>query len=139
LEEDPMIELASRPGATLDRAAIDRLLDTCGDDGAMVAALLGTLFDDAPGLLASLRRSLVEHDREEVRRAAHTLKSHGLTFGAPFLAHVARELELRARDADLDGAPSLVAELEAEFRLAREALDGLRLELLGRGWAHLAA
>jgi HPt (histidine-containing phosphotransfer) domain-containing protein len=120
-----------RRGTSLDRAAIGRLVATCGHGGgAVVAALLETFCADAPRLAAALRRALAEGDAGEVRRAAHTLKSHGLTFGAPFLAQVARAVELAARDEDLVGAGAWAGELEIECGLAREALTALRLELL---------
>jgi HPt (histidine-containing phosphotransfer) domain-containing protein len=126
-----MSQLTSRLGSTLDAEAIERLVETCGDGGAeIVAALLDTLFGDAPVLLAQLRRAVAEGDHAEARRAAHTLKSHGLTFGAIFLAHVAREAELSARELDLDGVAALIDELESEYEAAREALEDLRRRLL---------
>lgn len=135
-----MIQLTSRLGSTLDRAAIEQLVATCGDGGAeAVAGLLGTFFDDAPHRLADLRQAVVEGDLEGARRAAHTLKSQGMLFGALFLANVAREIELRARAGDLNGAAALVGELEAEYGEAREALEGLRRQLLDDCGSPLAA
>jgi len=135
-----MIQLSSRLGTPLDRAAVARLVANCGDGGAeVVASVLGTLFDDAPRLLERLHGALREADPDGARRAAHTLKSHGLTFGAPCLAHVALEIERRARDRDLGGAGRLVADLEAEYERARVALVGLRAELLDGARAGLAA
>ena len=135
-----MEQLTSRLGSSLDRAAIEQLLDTCGDGGAeMVDTLLGTFFDDAPHLLAAARQATLEHDAEGARRAAHTLKSQGLLFGAVFLTHVAQEMEMLARDNDLDGAARLLGELEAEYATAREALEHLRQELLEVSGAPLAA
>ena len=125
-----MTERTSRLGSTLDRAAIERLVATCGDGGSdFVAALIGTLFDDAPAVLADLRHGLSAGETESTRRAAHTLKSHGMTFGAPFLAHIAREIELQARDHNLDGAARLFTELEDEYQRTHHALDNLRHQL----------
>ena len=135
-----MVKLTSRLGSILDRAAIERLVATCGDGGTeVVASLLGTFFDDAPRVLAGLHRAIEQSHTEDVRRAAHTLKGHGMTFGALFLAHVARDIETLARDGDLDGAAIRLGELEAEFGMACEALQELLQELLEERWSPVAA
>jgi HPt (histidine-containing phosphotransfer) domain-containing protein len=114
--------------AALAQTAIDGLVITCGDGGdEAVAGLLGTFFEDVPRLAATLFRGLSEGDAAEVRRAAHTIKSHGATFGVPFLAHVAQELELRGRDGDLAGADALVGELMVEYQRACEVLEAVRI------------
>lgn len=118
-------------GSTLDRAAIDQLVDTCGEGGEeFVAVLLGTFFDDAPHLLADLRRAILDNNLDEARRAAHTLKSQAMTFGALFLAHVAREMETLTRDGKRIRAACLVDELEAEYERAWKDLEVLRDSLL---------
>lgn len=135
-----MVQLTSRLGSILDRAAIERLVATCGDGGTeVVASLLGTFFDDAPRVLAGLHRAIERNHTEDARRAAHTLKGNGMTFGALFLAHVAREIETLAIAGDIEGAATLFGELEAEFRMAREALQELRRELLDERWCPVAA
>lgn len=116
----------------LDRAAIERLVATCGEGGAeFVAGLLDTFFADLPELLATLRRALDDRDGSEVRRAAHTVKSHGATFGAPFMAHLAHELETMSRQGQLDGAPDLAGELDCEFRRVHRELQMVQADLLG--------
>ena len=54
--------------------------------------------------------------------AAHTIKSSATDFGAGKLAGICHELEQLGRAGSLDGAPELVAAVEAEYRLARTAL-----------------
>jgi CheY-like chemotaxis protein len=65
---------------SLDDRALKNLRDLGGDDflGEVIDAFLA----DAPELMATLRRSLDEQSAEELRRAAHTLKSNGATLGA---------------------------------------------------------
>jgi HPt (histidine-containing phosphotransfer) domain-containing protein len=135
-----MTERTSRLGNTLDHGAIERLVATCGDGGAdIVVGLITILFDEAPTLLAELRHAVTAGDTESTGRAAHTLKSHGMTFGAPFLAHIAREIELQARHENLDGAATLLTELEGEYGRAHHALDTLRHQLHRPTNADLAA
>jgi HPt (histidine-containing phosphotransfer) domain-containing protein len=126
-----MIELESWRldwAATLDEAAVARLVDDCDGDGTVLRMLVTAFSDDAPALVAGLKRALRTGSAGDVRLAAHTLKSHGLTFGAPLLAHVARELEALAREGDLSAAARLVGELEREYERTREALAALASE-----------
>jgi HPt (histidine-containing phosphotransfer) domain-containing protein len=102
--------------AFLDPAALEGLRELGGDE--FVTDLVDTFLADAPPLLAALRGS----DTDEVRRAAHTLKSNGATFGATRFADLCRELEMLARSGDLSGAPDLAARIEAEYALVAEGL-----------------
>jgi HPt (histidine-containing phosphotransfer) domain-containing protein len=102
--------------ARLDPAALEALRELGGEE--FVADLVQTFLDDAPPLLAALRGS----DAGEVRRAAHTLKSNGTTFGATQLAELCRELEGLAKADELDGAPALADRIDAEYALVAEEL-----------------
>jgi HPt (histidine-containing phosphotransfer) domain-containing protein len=100
----------------LDPAALEQLRELGGDE--FVADLAATFLDEAPPLLAALHDS----DVDEVRRAAHTLKSNGATFGATTFSTLCRELEEQAKIGDLTGAPALVDLIEAEYALVAEEL-----------------
>ena len=69
-----------------------------------LAEVIDAFVADAPALLAALRRSLEEKDADELRRAAHTLKSNGATFGAEQFSELCRQLEQRAKSGQLTGA-----------------------------------
>jgi PAS domain S-box-containing protein len=112
---------------TIEHAALDRLASSLGggDEGReAVAELVDTFLDDAAVLMATLRAAVERSDAEEARRAAHTLKSNAATFGAPSLSVLCRELETLGRHGELDAAPALVEQAEAEWRRVREALAG---------------
>jgi HPt (histidine-containing phosphotransfer) domain-containing protein len=102
----------------LDPAALEGLREIGGDD--FVGDLVDTFLADAPPLLAALRGT----DADEVRRAAHTLKSNGATFGATRFSELCRELELLAKSGDLAAAPDLTARIDAEYALVAEELRG---------------
>jgi PAS domain S-box-containing protein len=108
----------------LDSEALGSLRELGGDDflGEVIDAFLA----DAPELIATLRRSLDEESPEELRRAAHTLKSNGATLGAGEFAELCRNLEQRAKAGELDGAGQLVDRIEQEYRPLEEALASLR-------------
>ncbi len=105
--------------SSLDPAALEALREIGGDE--FVLELADAFFDEAPTLLASLRAS----DPEEVRRAAHTLKSNGQTFGAKAFAEDCRALEELAKGGDLAGAGDLADRIDQGFAQLREELAAL--------------
>jgi CheY-like chemotaxis protein/HPt (histidine-containing phosphotransfer) domain-containing protein len=111
---------------SLDDSALTSLRDLGGDE--FLSEVIDAFLGDAPGLIATLRRSLDEQSSEELRRAAHTLKSNGATLGAAEFAELCRTLEQRAKDGELAGASELVDRIEQEYRPLEEALSALRTE-----------
>jgi CheY-like chemotaxis protein/HPt (histidine-containing phosphotransfer) domain-containing protein/anti-sigma regulatory factor (Ser/Thr protein kinase) len=114
----------SQAGPSLDSGALNSLRELGGDD--FLTEVIDTFFADAPTLLATLRSSLDQEDAEELRRAAHTLKSNGATLGAGEFSELCRTLEQRAKDGELSGASELVDRIEDEYELLHDALAKLR-------------
>jgi len=109
---------------TLDQAALKRVKDTLGKQAdTLLPGLVQGFLDDVPGLLADARRALKQGHAQDLRRAAHTLKSTSATFGVVLLSTVARELEQAARQGELEGADEMIARAQKEFERAREALE----------------
>ena len=111
--------------ADLEPDAVDGLKELGGDE--FLAEVIDTFLGDAPALLATLRTSRERADAEELRRAAHSLKSNGQTFGATTFSELCRELEERAKRADLDGADELVDRIDDAYRALEDALVALRV------------
>jgi histidine phosphotransfer protein HptB len=109
--------------AIIDQATFDGLTELVGDD--FIGELVETFFEEAPGLLAEMGQALEDGDAEAFRRAAHSLKSNGNSFGAMRMASLARELEYLGRDGRLDEAKPKLPELGAAYEEAAEALRGL--------------
>ena len=80
----------------LDAAALQNLRDIGGEE--FLTEVVDVFLADAPGLVTDLRSSLERQDTEELRRAAHTLKSNGSTLGAMEFASLCRTVEQRAKD-----------------------------------------
>jgi CheY-like chemotaxis protein len=111
-------------GLALDGAAVESLKELGGDE--FVAEVVDTFLGEAPALVAALRTALESGDLELLRRAAHTLKSNGQTFGAAEFSELCRALELRAKNGELEGASGLVEQIEDEYRALEQALAVLR-------------
>jgi HPt (histidine-containing phosphotransfer) domain-containing protein len=100
-------------------------VETLGDEAAL-GELIDTFLDEAPNLLSRMQGAIAEKNAEDLRRAAHTLKSNAATFGANALAEVCRKLEGMAEEGDLAGAEVLVARIEGELRQLTDALEKAR-------------
>jgi histidine phosphotransfer protein HptB len=87
----------------IDRAVLLELQKTAGRD--FVTELVDAFAEEATGLLGELQASLSDQDSERFRRAAHSLKSNGSTFGALRLANLARAYELGGLGAVGEGSP----------------------------------
>jgi PAS domain S-box-containing protein len=115
-----------RSAGLLHPPALERLMQTIGDDRGLLAALIDTFLNDVPRLVDGARHGLQQGQADEVRRAAHTLKSNGATFGATGFSELSRELEALARSRTLEGTADLIARIEAEYERVRIALETVR-------------
>ena len=110
----------------INRAALDDLLATTGGDPAFLTELIDTYFEDSASLLPAMRQALAVGSAEQLRRAAHSLKSNSASFGAQELAWLCRELEEQGRAGALGGAAERLAQVEAEYERVRRALLAAR-------------
>ncbi|WP_395702892.1 Hpt domain-containing protein [Aquabacterium sp.] len=107
----------------LDPQILKELQDSAGAD--FVAELLQTFLEDAPPLLAELQRAQAAGDAAAFKRAAHTLKSNGHTFGAVELSTLARELELSPLPTLGEQAAPRLAALAQAYERAATALKAM--------------
>jgi HPt (histidine-containing phosphotransfer) domain-containing protein len=112
--------------ATIDGETFAALCDATG--GEFVRELIDTFLAEAPSMLADLRESLANGESDRFRRAAHSLKSNGNTFGALALGAIAKDLEVTgmARVKGRGAAP--LAAIEAEYARVAAALAAMRDE-----------
>jgi len=110
----------------VDSAALERLVKIIGDEPDLLAALIDTFHEDVQRLVDNARRGLQQGQAEEVRRAAHTLKSTGAAFGATRFSELSRTLESLAGSGTLGGAAELIRRIEAEYHRVRIALETVR-------------
>jgi len=97
--------------ATIDLGTFNELKETAGAD--FIQELVQTFLEEAPAMLQELRDSLAAEDANTFRRAAHSLKSNSMTFGALRLGGMSRELELNGFAAS--ASPNTLDALEQEY------------------------
>jgi len=114
----------------LDPAAMKRLQGLLGKRASeMLPVLIDSFFKDAMELQASARDALAQDKTEDLRRAAHTLKSNSKKFGATTLADLCQDLENHAKSGILEGAEELLRQIEIEYPKVQIALETLRKNL----------
>ena len=117
-----MTELRS----AVDSAVLDELLESVGDDPEFLAELVDEFLADAPAQLERLRTAAASGDADGARRAAHTLKGTGRTFGAAQLGSLCQEAETEAGSGDLDAVLTRVDGIDAEWARVRAELLAFR-------------
>ena len=101
----------------IDHATFEALKDMAGPEFA--AELVATFFEEAPQMIADLRSAAGTHEADRFRRAAHSLKSNCMTFGALRLAATAKGMELGGIGASTDAD---LAAFDAEYARVVPAL-----------------
>jgi HPt (histidine-containing phosphotransfer) domain-containing protein len=115
----------SRP--PVDAAVLARLAESMGGDDAFVAELIDQFVTDSPALVAAARKGLEADDADEVRRAAHTLKSNAATFGANELADRSSRLEAAAKTGDLEDGLARLEAVDEELGRVHAALRAAKV------------
>jgi CheY-like chemotaxis protein/HPt (histidine-containing phosphotransfer) domain-containing protein len=107
----------------LDRRALQAIL-AISDRGSheRLARIIRLYLDDAPALLAAIRAGIASNAADEIRQAAHSLKSSSANLGAARVRDIARRLEECGRQTDLAAAAALLPELEETFARTCAAL-----------------
>lgn len=106
----------------LDPVALQNLSELVGDDEAFLEELIGTYLEHAPKMIAEMKRAIAENDAPALRLTAHTLKSNSADFGAMILSELSKKLEFMGQEEQLDGAATLIPEVQSEFEKAASIL-----------------
>lgn len=107
----------------LERRALDniRTLQRDGDE-SVLRKFVRVYLETSTDLLTRLRHGLADGDADEINHVAHTLKSCSANMGAKRLASLCKQLEVVGQDSELDPAAELLAGIEREFEVVRQAL-----------------
>jgi HPt (histidine-containing phosphotransfer) domain-containing protein len=108
----------------LDMSTFEELKQMSGAD--FIGELVDTYLEDAPRLVREMRDALSAGDADAFRRAAHSLKSNSATFGAMHLSGLAKDLELLAKENNLEAAANQLPALQRALEAAMAELKGLR-------------
>jgi histidine phosphotransfer protein HptB len=107
----------------IDKATFEDLKQISGAD--FINELIDAFLEDAPKMIGEMETALAARNVESFRRNAHSLKSNANTFGATELGGLAKELEMMARESNLEIGNRLDV-LKETFRNVAEELEEMR-------------
>jgi PAS domain S-box-containing protein len=116
---------AARSGTAVDPV---ELLARFGGDRQLLWELAVIFLEDCPGRIAAVGRAVVLRDALALEAAAHAVRGSVSNFGAAAAVAAAERLETMGRAASLDGADTVLAELEREVGRLQQDLTELVAE-----------
>jgi signal transduction histidine kinase/ActR/RegA family two-component response regulator/HPt (histidine-containing phosphotransfer) domain-containing protein len=102
----------------------DELLARLGGRAEMIPRFCTMFLGSATAGIAGIRKALEAGDAEELHRQAHTIKGAAANIAASRIRACATRLDEMAKSGEISGAQALLDELEAEFDLFRNEVDG---------------
>lgn len=110
-----------------DVPAIDetRMMNEFGGSPEILAELRDLFLEHAPPLYEGIKQSAQDGDVQSVVDQAHSLKGACATYGAERLTMVCKEIEMAARNADLDTVRAYDEHLTREYEAVLEAVGRL--------------
>jgi two-component system sensor histidine kinase/response regulator len=124
--EELRVALQRCGARAVDPACLEALHDL-SIGGLALAELIDLFLKSAPETLALAKAAVADADPERLEQAAHLLKGSAANFGAQGLQELCAALERIVRTGVLDGAPDVLAALQAEFERVAAALQRHRL------------
>jgi len=123
-EQSQQEDLALLKAPVVDPEALSRLQATLGEKASeMLPMLIDSFFHDAVELQGKARQALKQRKTEDLRRAAHTLKSNAKNFGGGELARLCQELENWTKENNFEGGEELLVSIADEYARVHAALE----------------
>lgn len=117
-------QLKSKSEDTIADETLDRLRRIGGN--GLTISLIDRFFEQAPGLMDSIRSAVEADDWVGVRKAAQALKSSAGVLGAVALCRIAQRIEEAARSDQASRIPALLPVLELGYESALRRLELLQ-------------
>jgi hypothetical protein len=99
--------------AAVDAETIEGLKVVMGDEG--FSKLIDLFRQEAPRAIEAIRKSHREGNGDALHRTAHRFKGASGTMGAMVLSGLCRELELLAKNGELEKCEDTIRRIESEY------------------------
>ncbi len=117
------------PNSYLSTTTVREVTEMMDGDAEMIIDLIDTLQASMPELLQQLNQGLAQGDCQEVRNAAHALKSSTAQMGADSFAEICKKIEEKAKQHQLQGARDLLPALQREAVWLSQALHDWKMAI----------
>ena len=97
-----------------------------GGDTKLLRRVAGIFLDDCPHMVKKIKKAITAQDPEALANAAHGFRGAVNNFGAAEIVEMARELETKGRQGDLNGADEIWRRLERAIPALAETLRTAR-------------
>jgi len=97
-----------------------------GGDTKLLRRVVGIFLDDCPHMVTKIKKAITAQDPEALANAAHGFRGAVNNFGAAEIVEMARELETKGRQGDLNGADEIWRRLERAIPVLAESLRAAR-------------
>lgn len=115
MEQSGVTDLTIDP-TFFDPSALDSFHQIAGEQAALlIAELLSTYLEDAPGRVDKMQQAVSDADSEALSDAAHALKSASANLGAKKLSELCAEAEALGRSGTMTGAPELISKISQAY------------------------
>jgi HPt (histidine-containing phosphotransfer) domain-containing protein len=113
----------------IDLAMLNGLAAAQGEgEPDLIVELIDLYLADTPSRITAMRDALATGDHVQLARSAHSVKGSSSTLGAVQVAKTCAELEVLARDQSLTRVAAVLARLDDELVVLRDAFMDERRE-----------
>ena len=107
----------------IDQSVLDELLSFSDDgDPELLVDLINMFLEDGPIKVKAVQDGVASGDLEMAERAAHSLKGSSGNLGCRQVQAICEELQISARNNELEKSRELAPQLPDLYRVADEAL-----------------
>ncbi|WP_153557377.1 PAS domain-containing protein [Roseimaritima sediminicola] len=126
-EQGPSDDASQRPPEPV--VDWNKALAIVGGDPKLLQEIISVYLNEKQNLQSDMRKALDAEDTERLFRAAHTLKGASAAIGAPCATERCRQLEMAARESELDRLPELFESLLEELTAVQQEIERKQAEL----------
>lgn len=125
LPESTTFDHAKGSTPILNMRVVDDIRAMAGESGQqMVEQIFQVYMEHTPSLIQAIKQAYKNQNAEQLFKSAHALKSSSLNIGASAVAELAKQIEMLARQNNLDQIGGYIDKLDTHYVELTSFLDG---------------
>ncbi len=124
LPESTNLDDAKGSNSILNMRVVDDIRAMAGESGQqMVEQIFQVYMEHTPSLIQAIKQAYKNQNAEQLFKSAHALKSSSLNIGASAVAELAKQIEMLARQNNLDQVGGYIDKLDTHYVELTSFLD----------------